>query len=199
MHEYQTGIPADEPLEIVYYVNDRDELVSVNEAWDKFAAANRGRHLVSQHVLCTSLHDAIEEETTQALYRDIIRLARDGHRMQFCFRCDSPNARRLFEMTVSPFGNDRVEFRSRLKHHEYRPHVELFNPLAARNKDLVRVCSWCKKVFADGRWVEVEKALEILHLFEKSPLPRLTHGICETCAQKVLQVLDRAENHATQS
>ena len=47
-----------------------------------------------------------------------------------------------------------------------------------REEGFVRVCSWCKRVFLNDRWVEFE---EYLHQGQDlTP----THGICESCLQK---------------
>ena len=48
-----------------------------------------------------------------------------------------------------------------------------------RAEEFVRVCSWCKRVFLDNRWVNFEE-----YLRQKQDLSS-THGICESCAQKV--------------
>ena len=49
-----------------------------------------------------------------------------------------------------------------------------------RIEEFVRVCSWCKRVFLDGSWVEFA-----VYLRQKQDLDS-THGICESCAQVVL-------------
>jgi hypothetical protein len=41
--------------EIHYRLNDQDEIVFVNQAWDMFASANAGEHLTTTHVLGRSL------------------------------------------------------------------------------------------------------------------------------------------------
>lgn len=47
-----------------------------------------------------------------------------------------------------------------------------------QQEQFVRVCSWCKRVSHNGRWVGFE---EYLHQ-EQDLSP--SHGICEECAQK---------------
>ena len=48
-----------------------------------------------------------------------------------------------------------------------------------RVEEFVRVCSWCKRVFLDNRWVKFEE-----YLRQKQDLSSM-HGICESCAQQV--------------
>ena len=53
--------------EILYRLNDRDEIVFVNDVWSEFATANDGRHLVPSQVLGRSLWDFITDLTTRQL------------------------------------------------------------------------------------------------------------------------------------
>jgi hypothetical protein len=48
-----------------------------------------------------------------------------------------------------------------------------------RAEEFVRVCSWCKRVFLNNSWVDFE-----VYLLQKQELSS-SHGICESCAQKV--------------
>lgn len=48
----------------------------------------------------------------------------------------------------------------------------------------LRICSWCRRVESDGSWVIVED------FFTKQLDTKSTHGICPTCAEKVMQQWD---------
>jgi hypothetical protein len=48
-----------------------------------------------------------------------------------------------------------------------------------RVEEFVRVCSWCKCVFLNDRWVNFE-----VYLHQQQDL-HSTHGICETCLHKM--------------
>jgi hypothetical protein len=54
-----------------------------------------------------------------------------------------------------------------------------------RIEEYVRVCSWCKRVSLDDRWIKFEE-----YLLQKQDL-RSTHGICESCAQKMKMEIDK--------
>jgi hypothetical protein len=55
------------------------------------------------------------------------------------------------------------------------------------------MCGWCKRTqLPTGRWVEIEEAVEELGLFEDSPLPGVTHGICLPCHEAMDRMLDDA-------
>jgi hypothetical protein len=51
------------------------------------------------------------------------------------------------------------------------------------------MCGWCKRVYADAKWVEIEEAIERLDLFGISKPPDTTHGICPSCKESVSQAL----------
>lgn len=174
---------------IVYRVNGQDEIVSVNEEWDRFAAANDGEMAKSSRVLLRPLWDFIVGPTTQALYRQAMKQARTGQTLRFTFRCDSPTCRRLLEMRVAGLGEGSVEFSTRTISLENRLPPVFPEPGVTRPRGFLRVCSWCAKVFAGGSWVEVEEGIARLQLLERSIEPLATHGICERCNQEMLDTL----------
>jgi len=83
-----------------------------------------------------------------------------------------------------------VEFRSNLNKTEPRETVDLLKRDIDRSKEIVRMCSMCKKIaVSDDYWTEVEDAIRTLELFEEYPLPRLSHGTCPACYEQVLGML----------
>ncbi|MGQ9666509.1 MAG: PAS domain S-box protein [Anaerolineae bacterium] len=51
------------------------------------------------------------------------------------------------------------------------------------------MCSWCKRIqLSEGRWAEVEEAIRDLHLFDKYPVPQISHGICPECRDRAMRV-----------
>lgn len=48
-----------------------------------------------------------------------------------------------------------------------------------RLENYLRVCAWCKSVWAEGKWMSFEKYLESAYRL------RSTHGICEKCHEKI--------------
>ena len=173
---------------VVYQVNSQDEIVYLNETWQVFALANDAADLLPERVLGRPLWDFITDETTRALYREILQLVRSGRATQFQFRCDAPAYRRYMEMKVSARPGSKVEFASRVVQEEKRPHQELLNRQAARSEEWLRICGWCKRVEIAGTgWEALEQAVSALHLFGQKKLPRLTHGMCESCYQGMLQ------------
>ncbi len=171
--------------EIVYRINDRDEITFVSESWDRFADQNAGDAVLSARVLHHSLWDFIADATTRELYRQVLVRIRAGTHLSFTFRCDSPACRRLLEMTVERHPEGGVVFRSRTLSVEDRPAQPLLGVVAGGDGALLRICSWCKRVDVHGRWAEVEDAVRELGLLEAAQPPGITHGICEDCYRQI--------------
>lgn len=174
---------------IVYRINERDQIVFVSDTWDHFASANAGERVMSARILEHSLWDYIADSTTRVLYRQMLHQVRAGGFVQFEFRCDSPAQRRLLAMEIGRGAQGTVEFCTRTLSIEDREPVALFGVQASDPNDFLRICGWCKKLFVDGSWEEVEAAAERLQLFQRTLMPTLTHGICEPCQRKVIETL----------
>jgi hypothetical protein len=169
---------------IIYRLNDRDEIFFVNEKWDEFAVANMGENIASAWILQQSLWDFITDPTTRQIYRDMLMRVRAGHSIRFNFRCDSPISRRLMELVIVSGEEGTIEFRTCPLWEENRQPIPLLKNHAVSSDEPMRMCGWCKKVYIDQTWVEVEEAVAHLQLFEHANLPMLTHGICERCLEE---------------
>jgi hypothetical protein len=85
------------------------------------------------------------------------------------------------ELEIAGAADGSVEFRTRVLAEDEREPQPLLDPRQPRSADLVRICSWCKKVDLGDRWAEVEEAVERLGLFALARLPDLSHGMCDGC------------------
>lgn len=175
---------------LIYHIDKNDRLCSVSEDWSPFALANDGSEELSERVLGRSLWDFIEDTSVRELYRQMVHRARSGHPAQFDYRCDAPECRRQFHMTIRAVADGRVEFLSQLVWKQERPRVGILDIKIPRNEHWVRVCSWCQNfVMPDGSWVSVEDAVEQMDLMAEEALPMLTHGICPSCHSGMLAQL----------
>lgn len=176
------------PAPLVYRIDDDDRVCFVNGAW---LADNGG--LSPETLLGRTLWDFVHEGTVVALYRQMLVRAREGRMVRFHYRCDTPEARRLYRMSITALADGTVEFCTVLRREERRPKVLLLDVAQAPRGDaLVKICSWCERAeVAEGEWAPVEKAVETLGLMERHPLPRLTHGICARCLGRMMRSLDR--------
>jgi hypothetical protein len=172
--------------DVIYRINDNDEIVFVNPDYDEFALDNDGHGFAGAVVLGRPLWDFLNEPTARELYREAICRVRDGHCVQFPLRCDSPSRRRLMKMTISRCDAAAVEFRVRTLAVEDRPAQPLLARDTPRCADHLDICGWCKQVRVGEDWKEVEDAIASLHLFEQAVLPSLSHGICDPCRDRVI-------------
>ena len=178
---------SQDPREFLHRI-DRDGRISfVNEAWLAFAAEN-GWDISAAQVLGLDLMEQISDPETRHIYKLLIARARDqGRQAFFGYRCDSPDCRRIMQMRINLDRDlDQVEFRSHVLRMERRDPVALFDPgHLNRSDEILRVCSWCKAVSVDRTWIEVEQAVARLGLLAAPVLPRISHGICPDCSERM--------------
>lgn len=174
--------------EFSYVIDSDNKIVSVNTDWLSFARENRAPNLaVSEDVIGRSLFDFVSDKETRHLYQMIIeRVRNNGETVTIPFRCDSPSLRRFMELEISQQTNSWVQFVGRIIREESRTSVSLFDPEFPRSSEFVVVCSWCKRVNVSGEWLEVEHAVNQMEIFNQAKQPRITHGICSDCSERML-------------
>ena len=167
----------------VYRVDAQDRVVFANAEWFDFARENSAVALKSDFVVGTSLWDFICHSETKHLFKILLQQVRaTGKSVTLPYRCDSPDCRRFMELRIARLDYLGVEFQSRILRQEQRARVRLMADEVERTDALLTMCGWCKKVaLPDDRWVEVEKAVNVLQLFDAPRLPRISHGICQEC------------------
>ena len=175
---------------VVYRIDGNDKITFVNQEWDRFAAANAAESLVGEGSISNSVWNFISDETTQQIYRDMLKRIRSGRRIRFPFRCDAPDCRRRLEMNMSPLERGSIEFQVRTLALEKRPPQALLDIQQQRSSTLLRMCAWCKKVWSDGAWLEIEEAIVQMNLLDAPSLPMLTHTICEECDEQMAKTID---------
>ena len=174
-----------------YRVDSRDRIQSVNEDWLAFACENQASGLNIKTVIGRPLFRFLTGEGTRHLYQMIIDRVRKTQKTAVIpFRCDGPTMRRFMELKISPCADGVVQFEGRIVREEERERVALFDLTVARTDEFVRMCSWCKRIWVEGEWFEVELALKRLKLFNKTALPQITHSVCSDCSERITQELD---------
>jgi len=175
--------------EIRYVVASDGVIERVAGPWHDFARANgapelndpTGNELLG-HVAGASTREVIQ------LLMDRTRMG--GNSVEIPFRCDAPALRRFMKLRLEPGDGGRLEFRSWTEWTEPRAAVRLLDRAAPRSSELLRVCSWCKRVDAGGEWFEVEEAVARLRLFDAEKLPDITHAMCGACEARVFTALE---------
>lgn len=177
-----------------YRINERDEITFVNQAWTAFAESNQAAEALSGSVVGQSLWLFISDRATRSLYKQIIARVRAGHAVQFNLRCDSPGCRRLLHMSITLADDGTVEFRTHEIEHAERPNVRLLSAGGERTDEFIRECAWCNRFdVGDNTWLEVEAATSHLHLFDDGELPRVSHGICGECFDRMSRMIGEPE------
>lgn len=177
---------------VSYQIDSQGRIVSVGPGWDRFAHANNGAHLAGGAVLGRNLWDYISDPTTRALYRAMADRLGDGvPEISFTFRCDAPDERRLLEMRMRSLPDDGIEFRVTPQATVGRAPMAVLDPTAARSGELLRMCSWCKRVpLTAEEWVEAEVAVQHIGWDRLGQIPAITHGICPTCEGEVFGLVN---------
>lgn len=182
--------------DLLYHLNQRDEISSVNEEWLSFAQVNDGELLLPPRILGRLLWDFINSLETQHIYRQLHhRVRSQGTQVRFSFRCDGPGLRRLLELNISAGTEQQLIYRVRTVKQEAREPVSLLDPQQPRSERFVTMCAWCKRVSSPDGWLEVEDAVEAMSLFADPRPPQLTHGICGDCSRRLQQVLEEESAH----
>lgn len=165
-----------------YEIDAHDVLIDVGDRWEQFAEECGAEGLDRRRVLNRPLWDFIAGRETKHAYELLLGRAREGGKpLVVPFRCDGPTIRRYMELDIVPRTAGQVQLVGRLLRTETRPHVALLDAERECSDEVLVICSWCKRVDAEGQWMEVEDAVSTLGLFVRTALPRLSHGICERC------------------
>ena len=92
--------------------------------------------------------------------------------------------------------DDQIEITSKILLTEARSPVSQLDADTSRSKDLVTICSMCKKIqVSPGQWFEIEEGLARLKVFEAEKMPQLTHGLCPSCHHVAMGELSDFETH----
>ncbi len=170
---------------VIYEVDASDALVAMNDAWQSFAIANGAPHLMRDRILGRPLWDFISDETTRLVYDVVLRQVRNGARSRFEYRCDSPDRRRLMEMSIAPGPAGHVVFESATICVEWHR-----DTAAPTGEMLARTCGWCKRAHTrqDG-WREL--GLESTGHGPGGPRsPVIANGMCSDCYSRVMNSVD---------
>lgn len=169
-----------------YVINKHDDIVDVSDSWLDFALENDTK-FTRDSVIGKSLWEFISNAQTRHLYRILLdKVRKTEEYIQVPFRCDAPDRRRFMELAISSLHNGYVQFKSRILRTELRSTVALLDSTIPRSNKKICMCSWCKQIQTDaGRWMEVERALSELGLFNLDTMPDINHGICPECERRL--------------
>jgi len=172
-----------------YRIDRRDQIVSVGAECEAFATQNGAPHLTERTVLGMPLWTFVHGSETRHLYRLLVdRVRNERSPIEFPFRCDSPDVRRLMQMKLVPLINDHVEFRVRIidRHPRSAPNTLLTPPLGrSRLFDACVLCH-CVNTGANG-WLDCDEAENVLMKISETPARALMHCVCPECWRQMNQ------------
>lgn len=178
----------------IYRINNIDVITSVSDNWCTFADANAWEgFLRPEDVVGHKLWEFIQDRETQHLYQELFKRVREGILSRTIpFRCDSPSERRYLELLIAALPDNQIEITSTILRTEPQRPTNLLNVNTPRSKDIVTICSMCKKIrISPEQWEEIEEGLAQLRIFEADEMPQLSHGLCQSCYEVAIRELDR--------
>ncbi len=174
-------------LSVLYRISHSDDIIFINNEWRHFADSNNNCGIIGNKTLYQSFWDYFDDITSEFLYRQMLLRVRGGSDANFTFRCDSADCMRILEIKVTLQPRGEVLFETRVLREEPLT-ARRDDDEAARKIEKLVICSWCQLIkTGNNTWRKVEKAVNILHLFELETLPQISHGICEECCQTVCE------------
>lgn len=170
---------------VEYWIDAEDEVLVVGADWSSFARGNQAPELADTTPDRT-LWSYFDGDEVRDLWRLLVaRVRATRTAAQVPLRCDAPDMRRWFEVTITPGPDDVLLFRSTLVFEEPREPVELLDAFGRRDPDAaaVPVCSWCGDAHDGDRWRRIEDVVRERRLLEQELLPPICHGVCPTCRE----------------
>jgi hypothetical protein len=170
-----------------YSVDSCDTITSVSDEWLNFARENNTWELSEGKVVGKNLWSFVGNHETTTMYQIILNNIRTHQReVSLDFRCDSPTSRRTMRLKIFPGNEGAVHFQSLLLDEEKRKYVPLLDSRVGRASSFVIMCSWCNSVqTGEDQWEEIEDAVNRLALAYSPVLPKLAHGICPECLNRI--------------
>ena len=167
----------------IYWIDSRDRIIRVSEAWDDFAMANNGDGTRGESVIGKRLWRFIQGDATRMWLDAILGQARiSGNVLVKPYRCDSPTLKRFMQMTVcsDPYGGVRLEHEL-LRTEAMDAAVEVRFALDHFPETILR-CSICNKLNIGKQWHEPDDTAVQRRLVAGSPL-KIAFGVCDDCLQ----------------
>lgn len=172
---------------VEYWIDANDVVIGVGQSWADFARDNDAGDLAALPTGCT-LWDFFDSDQVRDLWRVLAQRVRSLQKeAELPLRCDAPDFRRWFDMTVTPEPDGRLHFRCSLVFEEARPPVSLLDPRSERDAGLqpVPLCGWCGRGQHGSGWLDIEELVRVERLLERESMPPISQGICGSCREEM--------------
>jgi len=168
-----------------YSIDADDRLVVVSDTWLAFARENDAPELTRDQVLGRPLWRFVSGSETTEIYQLLFDWVRScGAQVKVPFRCDSPDQIRFMCLHLNRSEGQGIDMAAVLERVVPRTGLRLLERMATRADYSFEICSFCRRIFAFGAWLEPEQAVERLGWLESETPPQLEDGICEPCQRK---------------
>ncbi|MCM8613702.1 hypothetical protein [Accumulibacter sp.] len=176
-----SGQPPEIPA-LSYTLDADDAIVAVAGDWDRLALANGCQSLLAARIIGRRLDDFITGDVTRMFVRTMLMSARTLQRA-VCrpYRCDSPQVRRLLQMSIVPQADDRLDVRHwQLRQEPVPQPVSVVAAASGSTAGFIKRCSMCNRIRLRQDWVEVGDARNDPSLAGASSL-MVVYGVCPDC------------------
>lgn len=168
-----------------YSIDESDRLVSVSNTWVDFARANGAPELTRERVVGRPLWEFMEGAEIREIYELLFGWVRRHQSViELPFRCDSPDCLRFMRLRLTPSEAGRIDLAAVLDREERRPHLMILDCLSARSEYAFPLCSFCRRIFAFGAWLEPEEAIARLGWLESRHPPQIEEDVCGYCSSE---------------
>jgi hypothetical protein len=181
----------------IYRIDKSDNIIYLSDNWSDFALANDAATIcVPQLILGKSLWSFIADFETRHIYGLMLTRVRETLEPAVIpINCDSPELKRVFQISMTAMNDGAVEFSSTLVEISQRQYIKILDRSVIRSEDIVKICSFCKKIaVSDSEWAETSEAIKILNLFGNITMPLLSHGVCPSCYASITAEMDRQKS-----
>jgi hypothetical protein len=105
--------------------------------------------------------------------------------LTFPFYADSRAKRFHMELVITPSNEHEIILEAKLIREEKLTDAIKRGRDDISLKEMISMCSWCKQIEYQDKWLEFETAVIKMELFSQENIPPVTHGICDDCALAV--------------
>jgi hypothetical protein len=167
-----------------YRLDAEDRIVGVGGAWDAFARENGGDALAGDVLVGTRVYDHVVGHFTRRFLKDFLARARAaGGATRQSYRCDSPQAKRLMEMSAEACEAGTLCVSHKVIDERPLPFPVPMEDVTRRGVTGVLRCSNCNRVRGRG---DSEKDWREPELAPKSGGPmRVIHTVCADCRKGI--------------
>jgi len=171
-------MPPDLPLRVVYQIDVAERLCYVDEGFRQAALA-AGVEDLPDRVLGTPLFNQLAGEPTKHWYRHLLEHTRRHGTASFEFHCDTPSTIRLQRMDMLRLPNGTIQFMTQTLSTRPLAYTKTLDWSLPRSRKRILMCSFCQRISSVIGWTDIERAAQVIQVFEEPVPPAIDYTICE--------------------